>query len=252
MGLGDEIMVSALARRARRESQSDRRVVVHDRLGRPRWSNVWLHNPDFVQPTESEPRALVVTDGPGHRRYIKGKTALKWEWQSWNAEPGRIMLSADEQALAALQARRVIVEPHIKAKASPNKDWGWFQWTKFQRLASDAGIRLTQLGDHGRLLTGVDYIYTATPRDAFAIISTAKAVVTTEGALHHAAAAFGTPSVVIFGGYISPEITGYAGHANLYAGGEPCGMRYKCEHCSKAMADITPELVFQKLMEILK
>lgn len=77
-------------------------------------------------------------------------------------------------------------------------------------------------------------------------------LVTTEGGLHHAAAIFGIPAVVIYGGYISPRQTGYDGQVALFEGGEPCGWRKPCPHCAAAMGKIEPERVFEHAMKFLR
>lgn len=57
----------------------------------------------------------------------------------------------------------------------------------------------------------------------------------------HAAAAVGVPSVVIVGGFVSPDNTGYAMHTNLFVGPEPCGSARPCEHWRAAMKQIGVE-----------
>ena len=65
-----------------------------------------------------------------------------------------------------------------------------------------------------------------------------------EGGLYHAATALGIPAVAIFGGFVSPANQGYDHQTNLYEpDGSPCGMRVKCDHCTRALALITPEAV---------
>ena len=70
--------------------------------------------------------------------------------------------------------------------------------------------------------------------------------------LMHAAAALKVPAVVIYGGFISPKVTGYPLHRNLFTGGTPCGMRTNCKHCRDAMAAILPTTVYDELKEILE
>ena len=60
------------------------------------------------------------------------------------------------------------------------------------------------------------------------------------------------PAVVLFGGYISPDVTGYDRHANLFTGGEACGRRTVCDHCRDAMNRITPDLVMRELDALLQ
>jgi hypothetical protein len=63
--------------------------------------------------------------------------------------------------------------------------------------------------------------------------------------LHHAAAALGVPAVVIFGGFISPAVTGYAAHANIFTGDDlGCGNINPCPHCRAAMERISVDQVY--------
>ena len=59
----------------------------------------------------------------------------------------------------------------------------------------------------------------------------------TEGGMHHAAAATNRDALVIFGGHISPKITGYENHKNLYVNLDmsPCGEKNKCKHREECM-----------------
>ena len=65
------------------------------------------------------------------------------------------------------------------------------------------------------------------------------------------AATVGSKGVVIFGGFISPEITGYDFHTNLFTGGEACGSRYSCKHCKAAMEAIEVDEVVEHMRKII-
>ena len=71
----------------------------------------------------------------------------------------------------------------------------------------------------------------------------------TEGGMHHAAAATSRKAVVIFGGHISPKITGYDFHTNLYVDieGSPCGNKNICNHCKKCMDSISSEMMIKEI-----
>ena len=70
--------------------------------------------------------------------------------------------------------------------------------------------------------------------------SYAKCIVTTEGGLHHVAAALSVPAVVLYGNFISPDQTGYAGQTNIYTGqpGNPLGSIKNDKRCQDAMESI--------------
>ena len=72
-----------------------------------------------------------------------------------------------------------------------------------------------------------------------------------EGGVHHTAATVEAKGVVIFGGFIPPEITGYDFHTNLFTGGEACGSRYSCKHCKAAMEAIGVDEVVEHKRKII-
>jgi ADP-heptose:LPS heptosyltransferase len=74
-----------------------------------------------------------------------------------------------------------------------------------------------------------------------------------EGGMHHAAAATDLKAVVIFGGHISPDLTGYNFHKNLYVNDtqSPCGNKMPCDHCKKCLEKITPEMVIKEIKKII-
>ena len=85
---------------------------------------------------------------------------------------------------------------------------------------------------------------TNTFREALQVLSKAKLFVGTDGGLHHAAAALGIPSVVIWTGFTSPRHLGYDTHRNIHDGSEPCGTYDSvCQHCLLKSKAITVEQV---------
>ena len=228
-----------------------RRVRVLDKRDRPRWNAIWDHNPRFAPPGWKG-EVQTTTNGPGRRPYIQRETPRRWLWRECVCPVGEIHLSACERAFGARHAGRIILEPNLTGKASPNKDWGWKRWTELGRQMLQRGHTVTQLGPPGTpLLPGADLIVTPGFREACAVLAGARLAVLPEGGLHHAAAALGIPAVVIFGGYISPLQTGYAHQISLYTGGEPCGMRAPCAHCATAMKEIDPGQVLADALTLL-
>ena len=235
---------------ARVMQQTDPRKVriVYEK---PRWHDVWFNNPRLAVPGEiGDFQDLHPRDGY-LRPYMEAKHANRWVWKEFRPPPGEIYLTPQERNFGQRHAGRVILEPHIKQGASPNKQWG--RWEELAQILTKLGIRFTQLGPGGTYwLKGAEFIETRNFREAAAVLSTAKACVLPEGAMHHACAAFNTPAVVLFGGYISPKVTGYDTQVNLFTGGDlGCGMRNPCRHCQRAMEAISPEKVAKHLTGIL-
>jgi ADP-heptose:LPS heptosyltransferase len=251
MGWGDEIIVTGVARRLQEEARSQLRVRVLDARGRARWHPIWDHNPRLARAGWPGP-ALAVTNGPGCRPYIARETARRWFWRDWVCPVGELRLTEAERAFGAGHPARIVVEPALTAKASPNKQWGRRRWEHLAALLARQGYRVSQLGPAGTpVLPGAERIETTGFRHACAVLASARLAILPEGALHHAAAALGVPSIVLFGGFISPRQTGYPHQVNLFTGGEPCGSRVRCGHCTRAMNRIEPEAILDRASALL-
>ena len=250
MGWGDEIMVSGLARRAQQKSPLPVRVV--DGKGRTRWSGIWENNPRFA-PEGFQGRVQTLVNAPGKREYIAGKTREGWKWREWICPLGEIYLTSEERAFGREHRGTILLEPSLKPEASPNKDWGWERWAELARRLGREGHVVTQFASrHRPVLPGARVVRAKNFRHACAVVASARLAVLPEGGLHHAAAAFGTATIVIFGGFISPAQTGYAHHLNLFTGGEPCGRRARCAHCARAMARISVKEVLGHALSLLR
>lgn len=258
MGLGDELMMTGLARVMQ---QSDPRKV-HIQYERPRWSDIFDHNPRIARPQDlksGKPADFQVLMGrvSGLRPYVRAKSQARWIWNEHCQPPtaGELYFSREEENFGKLHtpdASVVVLEPHNKIGASPNKEWGRDRWIELAYLVRKAGHLPVQLGERGtRRLENARFIETGSFRLACSILKRARAAVLPEGGLHHAAAALGIDAVVLFGGYISPQQTGYDRHVNLFTPTDEhphgCGWRTPCKHCRKIMDGITPEYVMNSL-----
>jgi len=250
IGWGDELIATGQARVLQETNRG--KVIVQDRNGAQREHAMWHGNPRIALRSDRPHKPQYLANGPGVRPYIATKSDVQWGWKEFACPPGEIYFTPDEIAHARVCTPGVVIEPNCKQKASPNKDWGLARWIELVALMRAAGLRPTQLGSFGtRLIPGAEMIETPGFRFACAVLAKAKAAVLPEGGLHHAAAALKVPAVVIFGGFISPAQTGYAGQVSLFTGGKPCGMRIPCEHCAEAMAVITPRMVMDELLKVL-
>lgn len=253
MGIGDEIMVTGEVRR-RREFPAQRFAIRDPRPGKEahRWESIWAGNPSIVMP--GQPYDRWYENGPGHRPYIVAKAATRWTWREYGPHEGELYLTPQELALSATTQGRVLVHPTLKARASPNKAWGFERWQELVEKHKDIPWLQIGMGEEKRL-AGVEFLHTPTFRDACGALTGAKAVVLQEGGLHHAAAAQCVPAVVIFGGFISPRVTGYAKQVNLFIEHPDhplgCGSRAPCIHCASAMQLITVNKVARKTREII-
>lgn len=252
MGIGDEIITAGRARE--HYQRTGRKVKIVRQAVRTKWFDVWDNLPYILREGSEERHDILrAKDKEGLRPYCAGKLGEQWIWQPYAPPVAEIRFTAAELEFGRAAAGAVLLEPNIKRDASPNKDWGWGRWQ--QLVDSAPWIPWLQAGPAGTsFLNNVRRIETATFRQAAALLGACKAAVLPEGGLHHAAAALGVPAVVLFGGYISPAVTGYAGQTALFIESKDwplgCGMRRPCRHCAQSMAAITPEAVLGALEKL--
>lgn len=252
MGWGDELMVTGHAREL--QARDPRKVKVDYERNREHES--WANNPRIAGKNEQGDFQHYRARVDGMRPYMQAKSAERYHWKPYGPPVGELYFDEKERRFARTFSGRVVVEPNIKPGASPNKDWGWDRWVELVRLMHRAGIQPAQLGSASQpRLPGTEFIHTNSMRYAAALLSTARGAVLPEGGLHHVAAAVKCPAVVIFGGFIAPAVTGYAGQVSMF---DPdpehplgCGWRKPCAHCATAMQAITPQRVFDAFRRLL-
>lgn len=257
MGFGDELIGSGLARgataRGKRIAFGDgRRVIWHDNA-----RLIFARNPN-VAPPGSEWCGDVewIKHYPGQRVYCQlcHDGGRHWRFTPGLVTPGEMFFSEDETAHAAAHTPRdfVLIEPSTKHQA-PNKQWGHERYSQVARALSAKGCRVAQFAAGGVALAGIEQIRTLDFRRACAVLQRARLYIGPEGGLHHAAAALGVPAVVIFGGFISPAVTGYALHQNIFTGDElGCGRVDPCDHCRRCMDKITVNDIMSRALNILE
>lgn len=245
MGFGDDIMASARVRTLYEREPTP--VLITGLDGRPRWSEVWENNPKIARNRDGA--GQVLRDGPGARPHLdySRMTRDRFFFNEVGLEPGEIFLVEQERSRARAA---VLIEPHVKDGASPNKDWGFH---RFQALVTARPTISWVQCDYGApLLDGVEVVRTGSFREACGVLSGVLAAVLPEGGLHHAAAALKIPAVVIFGAYIPRTVTGYQGHVNLARDlPEVVGLNRSDPRAQAALAGITVEEVSAALDTIL-
>ena len=245
MGWGDELMACGEA------MALGGVVAIRDRSGNVRWHDAWANNPHIAKQNQKYDASIV--NGPGARPYAESATNTEWRWKPYKPKPATFFFSEQELAeTLTLTSGFVVVEPFLKAKQeSVNRDWGW---DNFAAVTSEVKADWVQFGAaKPRLLPNARWIETPTPRHMAAMMSKAKTFLLPEGGMHHTAAAFGIKGVVLFGGFIAPQVTGYSMHKNIFTGGGlGCGSRLKCQHCVEAWAKITPERIIKIMRGLVK
>lgn len=243
VGLGDNLMASGMARgaaaRGKRIAFGDGHKIIWDTHS----PTIFKGNPNIAAPGSERDRDLEwIAFHRGSRIYnhhdIPGD---RWVWNyEFNIVPGEVFFSKDEEKFAAAYGKGfVLIEPNVPAQKSvaANKQWGVERYDAVAAslLASGIDVRQFYYGV-GHRCQGVKTIWTPTFRSALSVLKNAALYIGPEGGLHHGAAAVGIPGVVLFGGFIPPEVTGYDTHTNL-TGGEKhaCGSLKPCPHCRAAL-----------------
>lgn len=273
MGYGDELMAVGDARRLRMAFPSAQIVIPAPNL-QTSWSReqaeVFQDNPYIaaIPEPQSDRQVVVLRNFPGCRPYIRSISDKKVWFANYEAHAGELFFSAKErQSIEKSRARfgdAVLVHPNVKrAYTSVNKDWeyGASIPARWNALVNDMQRDLQIVVSYPaspdvRYLDSslnAQAVITSSFRDLCCLIASVKAVVCTEGGVHHAAAAMGKPAVVIFGGRTSPKTTGYSQHHNVYidAPESPCGMLSDCSHCARCMSSIGVDLVAAALRSVV-
>lgn len=250
MGFGDDIMASGVAREI--HERAGENVVIGKAPKRPfpssMFNNIsWINNGDGV----------LVKSFPGYRDYLnlkKSTGARQVLDPKHRPKRGVLKFSAEELHLgdALMDCKpAVVLEPHVKGEFSgQNKAWPWARWVNLLRMLQSVNYRVVQISKPGTTtLPDVDFrIAESDVRVALSCLRWADPLITTDGLLHHAAAALKVPAIVLWGSRTDPKVLGYREHKNISTGPPYCGMRVRCEHCEKAMRKISVRAVFEAMM----
>jgi ADP-heptose:LPS heptosyltransferase len=257
VGLGGYILWTAVAREVHRKT--GRKVVLTNRVfGRLPWprkvldDEVFRHHPAVVTDPK-EAAGPVVELRLDNRQanywtritrdrilYKPGGHAIEMACAAYGVSRPEIRCELHLTGPELVSGRRLLdelgpyvaIEPHTKDSFTVNKQYGFSRWQEAADGLRAAGLTLVQVGEGGKpLLEGVrDATGLPGIRETAAVLHHADLLVAPEGGLMHLANAVGTRSVIVFGGYVSPELTGYAENVNLFTGlpCAPCGLRRSC------------------------
>ena len=204
MGLGDFVLAAGQAKLIHQET--GKRVAIgngndiqqHDLYG---------YVPYLCNPKKYRGGFEWILDWVGHRDYIShkdrdedGTKILRFNYK-YKAEPAIIDVEPFPNDY-------IIIEPNVKPAAPPGKQWHHYQ----QVVDAFPGEKFLQF--NLPTLSGVEAVKTSV-LEAAQWMAGCRAYVGTEGFLHHLAAAFGKPAVVLFGAYAPPEVLGYDFHKNI-------------------------------------
>lgn len=255
MGFGDEIMATGMARgakaRGKRIAFGDGRKIIFSP-----WSEIiFRNNPNIAFPGDEGCGDIEwINHHKGNRLYNSvSHDKRRWIWNMrFRPTPGEMFF--DEEELSFPRGSGfVVIEPNVPwhKTIARNKDWGFRRYQGVADGLRELGFNVVQFGFGRSRLTGVGVIDAPDFRKALAVLSRASLYIGPEGGLHHGAAAVGIPAVVLFGGWIPPQVTGYDTHTNL-AIGKACGRLVECQHCKDAMRAIGIDTVLRAATQHLQ
>jgi len=271
MGFGDEIMATYYAK-IEKQKHPDRQVVVGNYETKQALdSRVFFNNPNISDPKKLDENKIVhfVDLNNTNRPYIdwQKSTVHKYYWKlNHRAIPGELYFDQQEINEAQNAIKEAItfwkssnstehkgiifvessrVEKKLSQHGGENKNWGFKKWDetigilKKSYLIINSSYRNSFSHQH-------TFSYDCNFRTACAIMKYCNLYLGPEGGFSHVAAALSKPAVVVYGGWIPPQVIGYDFHENLYVDieGSPCGIRDReCDHCKKCMDLITVDNV---------
>jgi len=267
MGVGDQVMAAGKAKLLHRDT--GRRVCIGKRPVLI-WSPLYSNNPYIVTPGEpSSDDQIWLNDSPGDRPYIDyqgtrlhtdnrrmvGKKFRTWVYNvKHTPEPMEIFFTEQEHWQCDQLKKRefILVNPHVKRKAPPNKRWP-FEY--YQDVVDSMCEKIDIIQPKREMNEPTLERVTCMELDLRQLavyISTAALIICNEGLLHHIAAAFSTPAIVLFGGYIPANVTGYDYQQSIYVQDKDViGVREETEAGQAIMKSISPEHVVGLAEELL-
>lgn len=144
----------------------------------------------------------------------------------------------------------VTFQSNAKTSFSPNKNWVEGRMKEVVSRVKSR-VKTIQLGldTDADIEAKWDFRGKYSLRQTIYILSKSKLFVGLEGALMHAACAVGTPSVIVFGGYIHPHQSGYLTTTAIASKIEcaPCLLTSNCPYGHLCMKEIEVEDVVRRI-----
>lgn len=221
--------------------------------------DIFANNPNIARPSQEKQDNLIWFphykkqfpycnfDG-AHRKYI-------WN-PDFKIQAGEFFFSQDE-LVCSVKKPFIVIEPNLAwhRLVNLNKDWGDGKFETLGKALIECGHTVVQCmhATSRRKIPGAHCVSTPQFRKAAAVMAHASLIISPEGANHHAAAALGVRSVIVWGDW-SPHTMGYPNQIKL-SGREKlqaCGHTFNCPHCRKVMDSISVDEVYQAAIKELQ
>ena len=175
-----------------------------------------------------------------------------------------VLLTEEEKS----KADTILEENNITQKAyiiietatllqNSTKQWSLDYWEKLLKMIRQQypELQIIQVSPEQKHFDEVTDISGKTSfKESLRFVEKAAAVITSEGALMHAAAVYDTPCLVIIPKSISPNLSAYEGQTRIFYDKEldciECGFLANCPHKNICMSGISPERVFEAFCAI--
>ena len=280
MGYGDDLIVTKLASKIKKQFP-DRQIVIGEaKKQRAYHSIVYDNNPNIsdCRDLEKNKPIHIIDYHENNRPYIDytKTTNTNYVWRKFKPDPGEIYFTKKEKA----DAKKIISEAiefwsrtnkknykkiiflettstkinhwqfGIKNK---NKDWGAENWQRLTNALIKDYLVIESVHKETKKNLSVFSPNNMDFRLACAVMNEADFYVGQEGGFGQVAAALNKKAVIYFGGWITPESVGYDFHENIYYENDlsPCGEYKKlCSHCEEARKAISVDIFLKHINKI--
>ena len=272
MGYGDDLLVTSLAAKIKKQFPERQIVIGIAKKNHAFHSPIYENNPNIAdcRNLDNDKPIHLIDYHELNRPYIDYDKSIpnNYVWRNFKPTPGEIYFSDQEK----IEAKKIISEAKkfwednnnkkfkniifLETSSTKindtqfsfkhqNKDWGIQNWISLINKLKNDYLIIQSKHTQTKKIDGIFIPQELDFRLACALLKEVDFYVGPEGGFGHVAAALNKKAVLYFGGWISPDVIGYAFHENIYYEDKqsPCGVKLKpCEHCSKAREVITPDL----------
>ncbi len=281
MGLGDDILITAIAAQIKKKYPDKQIVIGNLKKKHAHHSIIYENNPNISDCRNLDKlKSIYLIDyHPENRPYIDylNSTNKKYVWNTkYRAVPGELYFSKEElekakyiinqakeywnkynkqkpKAIIFLETNSTKIKHKNFSIKHINKSWGENNWTSLVKKLNHKYLFINSVHEYSFDIPNVFSPKMMDFRIACAIMNECDIYVGPEGGFSHVAGALNKKAVVYYGGWITPDVIGYETHENLYFDhpDSPCGLyREICEHCELARKTITVEIFVNKIENI--
>lgn len=284
MGLGDDLMITGFVDREHNK-HPDKQIVIGNLNENLIFDSlVYLNNPKITHSSNIDKNKPIhfINYNDSNRFYINykecNKNNLAWR-TDFKLIPGNIYFSKKEvndaeniikqannywftknskkpEGTIFFESYSTKGDHNFYSNKMINKNWGEENWKNLINKLKDRYLIIQSVHAKASIISGAFYSNNEFDfRTACALMQKCNLFLGNEGAFGHAAAALNKKAVIYFGGWISPQSTGYDLHENIYYNDSesPCGaVGYLCNHCEKARKNISISYLENKINQILR